>query len=505
MHETFRERQSTFFILLILFDTLGNSLAEVTITVHPANTTICTGEFAVFESEAEGNFSVIPSANIVWKRYITQSGVYKRLETGSEYIIFEGFNVQRIRLTDVLKIKNVTTDDEGWYVLKVGSDVMSNRAYLNVITIADIVPVIFEVTSINSSMFTVYWKSSVVNDNYTVIWTNLHTGVMYNRTVPGNTNSFTVTGLSGGVNYNVSVAAVNRCGIIATSDSVTVYDTYTPDKPTNIRFSPRTSNSFAVQWDEVTDMFPVTYEVSWSDGNGDNGTIATNQTSCTITGLTYDTTYNVTVVAINTCCGAGPTSYTVLTTNTSMSMAPMQPTTTVTITIPLIECMTTTTTTTTITLSPTECIATTSGMVTTILEPIATGGSNGGSDTNTGAIIGTVVGGICGAIAVVVVIAIVIYYCCCGKDSYSVPMQAVAPPYETVQPPAASDKVQMDTNPAYTVPTTGTIKMEENPAYQTITINPGGGGGAGGGVNYYEDIIIDKNVKMTQNPAYAVL
>ena len=86
----------------------------------------------------------------------------------------------------------------------------------------DVVPVIIEVTSINSSMFTIYWTSSVVNANYTVIWTNLHTGVMYNRTVPGNTNSYTVTGLSGDVNYNVSVAAVNRCGMM-TSDPVTVY------------------------------------------------------------------------------------------------------------------------------------------------------------------------------------------------------------------------------------------------------------------------------------------
>ena len=50
---------------------------------------------------------------------------------------------------------------------------------------------------------------------------------MYNRTVPGNTNSYTVTGLSGDVNYNVSVAAVNMCGV-NTSDPVTVYGECTP-------------------------------------------------------------------------------------------------------------------------------------------------------------------------------------------------------------------------------------------------------------------------------------
>ena len=82
--------------------------------------------------------------------------------------------------------------------------------------------------------------------------------------------------------------------------------------------------------------------------------------------------------------------------------------------------------------------------------------------------------------------------------------EITAPPgsCNTLRPPQ-SDKVIMVTYPADAV--TSTIKMEDNPAYQTMTTNPGGGGGgAGSGVNYYEDIINDRNVKMTQNPAYAV-
>ncbi|XP_065912197.1 uncharacterized protein [Dysidea avara] len=144
--------------------------------------------------------------------------------------------------------------------------------------------------------------------------------------------------------------------------------------------------------------------------------------------------------------------------------------------------------------------------VTIAVLPTITPTTGGSSDDNTGIIIGVIVGGICGAIVVVVVIIIVIYCCCCRKDnkkSYSVPMHIVPPTYENLQPPS-SDKVQMDTNPAYTVPTTGTIKMEDNPAYQTMTTNPGGGGGAGSGVNCYEDITVDRKMKMTQNPAYAV-
>ena len=57
---------------------------------------------------------------------------------------------------------------------------------------------------------------------HTVIWTNLHTGVMYNMTVPENVNSYTVTELSGDVNYNVSV---NICGMM-TSNAVIVYGEY---------------------------------------------------------------------------------------------------------------------------------------------------------------------------------------------------------------------------------------------------------------------------------------
>jgi len=46
---------------------------------------------------------------------------------------------------------------------------------------------------------------------------------MDNITVSGNANSYTVRGLSGNANYNVSVAAVYMCDEIKTADSITVY------------------------------------------------------------------------------------------------------------------------------------------------------------------------------------------------------------------------------------------------------------------------------------------
>ena len=68
-----------------------------------------------------------------------------------------------------------------------------------------------------------------------------------------------------------------------------------------------TSESFVVLWDEVMDIFTITYNVTWYDDSGVIGVDAVNSPPYTVTGLTANTSYNVTVVAINT-CGAGPVS-----------------------------------------------------------------------------------------------------------------------------------------------------------------------------------------------------
>ena len=80
--------------------------------------------------------------------------------------------------------------------------------------------------------------------------------------------------------------------------------------PMNIRFPQDdiTSESFVVQWDEVNDFFPVTYTVRWYRGDDEGGMASVTGPRFTVTGLTNNTIYNVTVVAINTCCGKGPVS-----------------------------------------------------------------------------------------------------------------------------------------------------------------------------------------------------
>jgi len=64
------------------------------------------------------------------------------------------------------------------------------------------------------------------------------------------------------------------------------------------------------------------------------------------------------------------------------------------------------------------------------------------------------------------------------------------------------DKVQMDTNPAYTVSTAGVVRMEEDPAYHSKTTNPGGQG-TGSGVDYYVVSSTDHDkVQLETNLAY---
>jgi len=80
-----------------------------------------------------------------------------------------------------------------------------------------------------------------------------------------------------------------------------VHTTGPPGIPMNIRYN---HASFVVQWDEVDDADK--YLVNWS-GGGRIREATTLQTSRTITGLTPNTTYVVTVFAING-CGESDTS-----------------------------------------------------------------------------------------------------------------------------------------------------------------------------------------------------
>ena len=98
------------------------------------------------------------------------------------------------------------------------------------------------------------------------------------------------------------------------------------------------------------------------------------------------------------------------------------------------------------------------------------------------------------------------------------------PFYDSIQDYEASDAVKMEPNPAYQGLPPNNVKMETNPAYQVLTSDQANKGPdpayqdissfsgrasvskqkPAGDVNYYEDIINDQNITMTENPSYAV-
>ena len=67
------------------------------------------------------------------------------------------------------------------------------------------------------------------------------------------------------------------------------------------------SSSVVVQWDEVDDSLTTTYIVTWASERDHltHPVTLTEQSSYTLTGLTLDTVYTITVTASNR-CGQGP-------------------------------------------------------------------------------------------------------------------------------------------------------------------------------------------------------
>ena len=91
------------------------------------------------------------------------------------------------------------------------------------------------------------------------------------------------------------------------------------------------SSSIVVQWDEVDDSLTTTYIVTWASERDHftHPVTLTEQSSYTITGLTLDTVYTITVTASNM-CGLGPEYKTSVSLVHIITTSSISPTTTTT-------------------------------------------------------------------------------------------------------------------------------------------------------------------------------
>ncbi|KAK1788582.1 hypothetical protein P4O66_002659 [Electrophorus voltai] len=127
--------------------------------------------------------------------------------------------------------------------------------------------------------------------DYKVQWTN---GRLSNSVNTSNT-SYTVTGLTPGVNYTFNVTAVAGDGVTAGTPAST--STFTnPDVVGNLQVSIKTTSSVSLNWN-LSNGNSSSYRVQWNNGKVSNSTNTSN-TSYTVTGLTPGVKYTFSVTAV---------------------------------------------------------------------------------------------------------------------------------------------------------------------------------------------------------------
>jgi hypothetical protein len=120
-------------------------------------------------------------------------------------------------------------------------------------------------------------------------------------TCKATTLSCTISNLTDGVTYSVTVVATNGVGDSTSSTPVSGTPGSVPDAPTTIAATPG-NGGVTVSWTApifVGGSVVTNYTVTADDGNGGLFTCRTSTTSCAVIGLTNGTAYRFTVVATN--------------------------------------------------------------------------------------------------------------------------------------------------------------------------------------------------------------
>ncbi|WP_424494222.1 endonuclease [Salinimicrobium sp. GXAS 041] len=141
---------------------------------------------------------------------------------------------------------------------------------------------------------TLTWEAST--DNSSIARYNIF--IDGENTASTTTTSTTISGLTPGTTYSISITAVDLAGNISeASDAIEVTtneDTEAPTIPANLTASTITSNSVSLTWDTSTDNTEISEYDIYLDGEY---SATTSNTAFTISDLEAETTYSVAVLA----------------------------------------------------------------------------------------------------------------------------------------------------------------------------------------------------------------
>lgn len=170
------------------------------------------------------------------------------------------------------------------------------------------VPVNFRVVSATGSTVALAWQDKSTVESAYEIWRRAPGGdfVFAGRTLP-NAQSFTDSGLKPSTTYEYKIRVVNSQGRsrYAPSDNLatnltatTADDTVAPSAPKNLKVVRNTINSISLSWTASTDNNGAISHYVIYYGSSSKATDS-NATEYTLTGLPMNTSYNITVKAVD--------------------------------------------------------------------------------------------------------------------------------------------------------------------------------------------------------------
>ena len=163
--------------------------------------------------------------------------------------------------------------------------------------------------------------SNITSNSAVLTWDPVSTNVANYRiyrgaspvaTVSANTTTYNLTGLSPNTNYTYTVRAVSAAGIESPNSNPAVFatlsapvDTEPPTTPSNVKATNVTATSVTLSWNASSDNVGVTgYKVY----NGTALVATTTGLAYTVSGLSPNTTYTFTIVAVDAAGNASPSS-----------------------------------------------------------------------------------------------------------------------------------------------------------------------------------------------------